>query len=71
MALVVARNKEIASLIHKANHTERIAEKFQTWKSGSLMGICDLCGSIKFYAVRWLKGIEGAVFWRKLFQTVP
>lgn len=36
MALVVVGNKEITSLIDKANSEEGIAEKFPSWKSGSL-----------------------------------
>lgn len=38
MDLVVVGNKEITSLIGKANSVEGIAEKFPTWKSGSLAG---------------------------------
>lgn len=38
MALVVVGNKEITSIIDKANSAEGIAEKFSTWKSGSLDG---------------------------------
>lgn len=38
MALVMVGNKEITSLIGKANRAEGRAEKFPTWKSGSLDG---------------------------------
>jgi len=38
MALAVIGNKEITSLIDKANSAEGIAEKIPAWKSGSLDG---------------------------------